>query len=73
MAKPKLLNVKKHLEWEIETITWMLERNEKKEQGGISLPPIDVKNLIEHRFFAQAILRKHEGKHTRKDVYVEAK
>jgi hypothetical protein len=71
MSKPKMLNVRKHLEYEIWTIDWMLERNGKHGPSGLNLPPIDVKNLMEIRFFARAILRKHESKSTRKDVYVE--
>jgi hypothetical protein len=85
MAKTKPLNVRKHLEhiiWRIDwmlerhdsyhwSIDWMLERHDKYEQRGIYLPPIDVKNLKEIRFFAKAILRKHKSKKTRKDIYVE--
>jgi hypothetical protein len=71
MSKRILLNVRSHLEHEIWTIDWMLERHAKQERGGINLPPIDVDNLKEMRFFAKAILRLHASKKTRKDIYVE--
>jgi hypothetical protein len=66
MAKPKLLNVKKHLEFEVWAIDNMLKRNSERNY----LCPFDLGMLTEIRFFAQAILRKHAAKNTRKDVYV---
>jgi hypothetical protein len=66
MAKPKVLNVRKHLEFEVWAIDNMLERNAKHEY----LCPFDKGMLTEIRFFAQAILRKHAAKNTRKDIYV---
>jgi hypothetical protein len=71
MAKTKMLNVRKHLELEIEFLMDMLHRNSLHQHGGISLPPIDVQAMNELVFFAKAILRKHSAKNTRKDVYVE--
>jgi hypothetical protein len=70
MAKRKLLNVRSHLEFEIEWLTEMLRRNAMHHKDGISLPPIDVQALNEMVFLARAILRKHAAKKTRKDVYV---
>lgn len=67
--KTKITNVKKHLEHEIRSIEDMLNRN-GKHPGGLVLPPIDVHNLTELKFVAQAILRVHAAKHTRKDVRV---
>jgi hypothetical protein len=71
MAKRKLLNVRSHLEFEVEWLTEILRRHALQQKGGTSLCPIDVQALNELVFFARAILRKHEAKNTRKDVYVE--
>jgi hypothetical protein len=72
MAKVKLLNVRKHLEHEVASITDMLERSGKVPHG-LQLAPIDSDNLRELRFIAQSILNKHTRKRTRKDIYVEIK
>jgi hypothetical protein len=72
MARRKPLNVRTHLEFEIEWLTYMLRRN-NQHVGGVSLPPIDVDALNQLIFFAKAILRKHASKNTRKDIRVEAK
>lgn len=69
MPKAHILNVKKHLEHEIRSIEDMLNRNGKY-VGGLVLPPIDVQNLTEIKFIAEAILRKHAKRGTRKDVYI---
>lgn len=70
MSKRKLLNVKSHLEFEIWLINVITEDVEKKK---LQLAPFYLDALKELRFFAQAILRKHSEKHTRKDIHVERK
>jgi hypothetical protein len=68
--KAKLLNVKKHLEFEIWLVDVILEDVKK---GRLVLAPFYTGALTEIRFFAKAILRKHQEKNTRKDIYVEVK
>jgi len=68
--KPKMLNVRKHLEFEI----WLIDEMETAiGKGKLQLAPFYLGALREVRFFAKAILRKHAAKGTRKDVYVETK
>jgi hypothetical protein len=68
--KPKATNVKHHLKHIIWSIDSMLE-NDGKYEGGTRLAPIDQSNLKEIRFFSNLILKKHESKNTRKDIYIE--
>lgn len=71
MSRPrKMLNVRSHLEFEVWFINVLLE---DKEKGKLELAPFYEGALKELRFFAEAILRTHAKKGTRKDIYVEKK
>jgi hypothetical protein len=70
MAKRKLLNVKSLLEAVIETTEYMQKYNYKDGPTGLCMPPIYIEAMIQHKLIAKAILRKHEEKKTRKDVYI---
>ena len=59
--KPNLLSVKQHLNCVIE-LTEALDK--------YGLCPMTRQMIAETRFFTEAILRKHEAKKTRKDVYL---
>lgn len=65
------LNVRAQLEHVVSTCEDMLGRDGKYE-GGLVLAPIDVHNLREMKLIAQATLKRHAAKRTRKDLYVEA-
>ena len=65
-----LLHVRTFVEQMVKTCDEMLERDGKYENG-LRLAPIDQDHLREMRLIGKMILRKHQRKNTRKDIYVE--
>ena len=61
--KPNILNIKAHLNNEVE-LFYFFER--------FGDCPLFREELKKQSFMARAILRKHEKKNTRKDIYMEA-
>lgn len=70
MAKKSLLNVKRHLELTSEICSNLIEDNKKY---NYNIGPIYLDALRDLDFFSRMILRKHNEKKTRKDIYINAK
>lgn len=69
--KPKLLNVRKHIEWTEKFCEILREAHDK---GQASIPPAYLDALNELRFISKCILRKHATHNAqtgqRKDIRV---
>lgn len=70
MPKPHRLNVKRHL-ISVEEMCRVLLDDHGKHPGGVVLPPAYYSYVAEISLFTRAILRRHNEKHTRKDIYIE--